>query len=256
MADRCLRGDGLRRGLRHPPRQAAGRGRPPLPGGGHVVVDHPGRRPLGRAWAPGALPTHHLALRGRRRRATGPALEPTLGGRPRHRLARRVLEFDHVGPLQRACGRGRQASRRHGDLARPRRRVDSSLRGLHAALLGVFAQDGMAKHLRKVAAADADERHLCLWLHRSGLPFAVADGLWTGTTLPPQPPPLPERVTHLWLMPQLGDRVLLWTPDDWQQHHPHRKEKATRPNPIGAIASRTCPAVRGSLPWSTIRPPR
>jgi len=103
--------------------------------------------------------------------------------------------------------------------------VDSSLRGLRAALLEMFAQDGVGKHLRKVAAANADERHLCLWLHRSALPFAVAEGLWTGTTLPPEPPPLPERVTHLWLMPQLGERVLLWTPDGWQQHLPYQMDE-------------------------------
>ncbi len=99
--------------------------------------------------------------------------------------------------------------------------VDTSLRGLHAALVEMFDQPGVAKHLRKVAEAEADERHLCLLIHRSALPFAVADGLWTGTTLPPDAPPLPDRVTHLWLMPELGGRVLLWTPDGWQQHRPY-----------------------------------
>jgi hypothetical protein len=54
--------------------------------------------------------------------------------------------------------------------------ADISLRGLHAALVEMFAQDGVAKHLRKVAEADADERHLCLLIHRGALPFAVADG--------------------------------------------------------------------------------
>lgn len=62
---------------------------------------------------------------------------------------------------------------------------DTSLRGLHAALVEMFDQPGVAKHLRKVAEAEADERHLCLLIHRSALPFAVADGLWTGTMLPP-----------------------------------------------------------------------
>lgn len=98
--------------------------------------------------------------------------------------------------------------------------VDTSLRGLNVALGEVFDQVGVAKHLRKVAQADADERHLCLLIHRSALPFAVADGLWTGTTVPPEPPPLPAGVSHLWLMPQLGRRVLLWAPTGWQQHRP------------------------------------
>lgn len=104
--------------------------------------------------------------------------------------------------------------------------VDTSLRGLRAALVEMFAQDGVAKHLRKVAEADADERHLCLMIHRGALPFAVADGLWTGTTVPPEPPPLPERVTHLWLIPELGGRVLLWTPAGWQQHRPYGEPPA------------------------------
>ena len=101
--------------------------------------------------------------------------------------------------------------------------VDTFLVGLHAALVGAFDEPGVAKHLRKVAEAkaEADERHLCLLIHRSALPFAVADGLWTGTILPSDAPPLPDRVTHLWLMPELGGRVLLWTPDGWQQHQPY-----------------------------------
>ncbi len=104
--------------------------------------------------------------------------------------------------------------------------VDTSLVGLHAALVEAFDEPGVAKHLRKVADADADERHLCLLIHRSALPFAVADGLWTGTTLPPDPPPLPARVTHLWLMPELGGRVLFWTPEGWQQHRPYDEPQA------------------------------
>jgi hypothetical protein len=99
--------------------------------------------------------------------------------------------------------------------------VDTSLRGLRPALVEMFDQPVVAKHLRKVAGADADERHLCLLIHRSALPFAVADGLWTGTTLPPEPPPLSDQLTHLWLMPELGGRVLLWTPEGWQQHRPY-----------------------------------
>lgn len=99
--------------------------------------------------------------------------------------------------------------------------VDTSLVGLRAALVDVFDQPGIVKHLRKVATAEADERHLCLLVHRSALPFAVADGLWTGNTLPPEAPPLPPEVTHLWLIPALGQRVLLWTPEGWQQHQPY-----------------------------------
>jgi len=38
--------------------------------------------------------------------------------------------------------------------------VDTSLRGLRAALVEMFDQPRVAKHLRKVAEAEADERHL------------------------------------------------------------------------------------------------
>lgn len=65
--------------------------------------------------------------------------------------------------------------------------VDTSLSGLHSTLVDLFHRPVVAKHLRKVADASADEKHLCLLLHRSALPFAIADALWTGTSLPPDP---------------------------------------------------------------------
>lgn len=96
--------------------------------------------------------------------------------------------------------------------------VDTLMVGLRSALVTVFDRPVVARHLRKVARAGLDERHLCLLIHRSALPFAVAHGLWTGTTLPLDPPPLPDGVTHLWLMPEFGARILLWAPDNWTQH--------------------------------------
>ncbi len=56
---------------------------------------------------------------------------------------------------------------------------------LKQALLEVLAEPPMPRHLEKLARAEAYERHLFVPLHRSALPFAVADGLWTGTALPP-----------------------------------------------------------------------
>lgn len=99
--------------------------------------------------------------------------------------------------------------------------VDRSLAGLRPALEDAFAQPQMARHLTKVASAEADEHHLYVIAHRSALPFAVADGLWVGTTLPPDAPPLPEGVSHLWLAPGLGSRVLLWSPHGWQDYRPY-----------------------------------
>jgi hypothetical protein len=97
--------------------------------------------------------------------------------------------------------------------------VDHALTGLHQALAEAFAVPPMPKHFDKLVRAHAHERHLFVPVHRSALPFAVADGLWAGTDLPSEPPPLPAAVSHLWLAPELGRRVLLFTPDGWQQHH-------------------------------------
>lgn len=96
--------------------------------------------------------------------------------------------------------------------------VDRSLSGLAPALRDAFRKKHLAAHLNKVALAGADERHLFIVLHDSALPSSVTDGLSMGDRLPPAPPPLPEGVTHLWLAPQFGLRLLLWTPDGWQQH--------------------------------------
>lgn len=99
--------------------------------------------------------------------------------------------------------------------------VDHSLGGLKQALLEAFAVPPMPRHFEKVARAEADERHLFVPVHRSALPVAVADGLWAGASLPPEPPPLTAAVTHLWLAPALGSRVLLRTPRGWEEHHPY-----------------------------------
>ena len=99
--------------------------------------------------------------------------------------------------------------------------VDHSLAGLRQALAEAFAVPPMPRHLEKLTRTEADERHLFIPVHRTALPFAVADGLWAGAALPPEPPPLPAAVTHLWLAPALGRRVLLWTPRGWQERHPY-----------------------------------
>lgn len=105
--------------------------------------------------------------------------------------------------------------------------VDQSLNGLSVALAEAFQEPNLARHLRKVANAGCDERHLFIPIHLSALPFAVLDGLATGDRLPPDPPPLPVDMTHLWLAPPFSRRVLLWGPDGWQQHHPYENDTSS-----------------------------
>lgn len=99
--------------------------------------------------------------------------------------------------------------------------VDEGLLGLRNALDGVLGESQMRRHVAKVVRADADEKHLFIPLHDTAFPFPVADGLATGTCLPPEPPPIPPELTHLWLAPRWGRRVLLWSPQGWQQHDPY-----------------------------------
>ncbi|MFJ8730341.1 hypothetical protein [Streptomyces bauhiniae] len=99
--------------------------------------------------------------------------------------------------------------------------VDRLLLGLRSDLEDAFSRPHMARHFDKVARSEADERHLYVPLHFTALSFNVACGLMDGTTLPPEPPPLPTKVTHLWIAHQFSRRVLLWTPEGWQQHYPY-----------------------------------
>lgn len=101
--------------------------------------------------------------------------------------------------------------------------VDQLLQGLRSALVEAFKRPHMAKHLEKIARADADEHHLFIPIHFSALPFSVAYGLMEGSSLPPEPPPLPAPVSHLWLAHQFSRRVLFWSPDGWQQHYPYNE---------------------------------
>ncbi len=100
--------------------------------------------------------------------------------------------------------------------------TDDSLDGLHAALEEAFLRPHMAKHVKKLAAAEADERHLFVPVHMSALPFPVFYGLAFGTQLPREAPPSPAPVTHLWLAPSHSRRVLLYDADNgWKQYEPY-----------------------------------
>jgi hypothetical protein len=95
--------------------------------------------------------------------------------------------------------------------------VDTGLTGLRQALLDAFDEPHIARRIQKLTVSAGEERHLFIAVHWSALPFSVAYGLWTGDALPPDAPPLPSGVTHLWLA-GLGQRVLLGDAEGWQQH--------------------------------------
>lgn len=102
--------------------------------------------------------------------------------------------------------------------------VDESLSGFAAALSEAFRNPHIVSHFDKLAAAEADERHLFVPLHDSGLPFPIFTELVFEDTLPPDAPPLPEQVTHLWLAPVGSRRVLLWSRDDGWRNVPSASE--------------------------------
>jgi hypothetical protein len=75
--------------------------------------------------------------------------------------------------------------------------------------------------LRNTTEVTVVERHLFVPVHLTAFPFAIIDALIVGTSLPPTPPPLPSGLTHLWLAPSFGRRVLLGTAEGWSQHYPY-----------------------------------
>ncbi|HKI42979.1 MAG TPA: hypothetical protein VKA66_21975 [Mycobacterium sp.] len=101
--------------------------------------------------------------------------------------------------------------------------IDDSMTGFAAALGAAF--DGtphIARHFKKLKNADADERHLFIPLHGTALPFSIFTVLQFDDPLPPEPPPIPDYITHLWLAPDSSKRVLIWTqPDGWRNFFPY-----------------------------------
>lgn len=131
------------------------------------------------------------------------------------------IVVNHVRPYRIARRRRRPRETDNGDAGRPRGSVDRDLVGLRAAVADMLNSTTIRRHVAKLARAEADERHLFIPIHRSAMPYPVADGLWTGNSVPPDAPILPDGVTHLWLAPGLGRRVLLGDAHGWTQHHPY-----------------------------------
>ena len=100
--------------------------------------------------------------------------------------------------------------------------IDESMSGFADALNEAFKSPHIKPHFEKLARADADERHLFIPLHDSALPFSISSELMFGDTLPPEPPPVPDSVTHLWLAPAFSRRVLLWSQAvGWRNFYPY-----------------------------------
>jgi hypothetical protein len=101
--------------------------------------------------------------------------------------------------------------------------VDEDLVGLNEALADAIAGSHLARKVNKLLAHQpaVEERHLFIIVHETGLPFSLSYGLMSGHRLPADPPRLPDGITHVWLAPQYGDRVLLGTAKGWTQHYPY-----------------------------------
>jgi hypothetical protein len=89
--------------------------------------------------------------------------------------------------------------------------ADGSLAGFAAGLAKAFEKPRIQAHFDKLARSRADERHLFIPLHDTALPAGVFSELMFKETLPPDPPAVPELLTHLWLAPAGSPRVLLWS---------------------------------------------
>lgn len=105
--------------------------------------------------------------------------------------------------------------------------TDRTLEGLRdvlaTALSTTHLRDRVAK-LRSTSEISVAERHLFVPIHLTAFPFPIIDALIVGTSLPPTPPPLPPSLTHLWLAPSFGRRVLLGTAEGWAQHYPYDED--------------------------------
>jgi len=100
--------------------------------------------------------------------------------------------------------------------------VDESLAGLNDALADAMASSHLTRKVDKLLAhPNVEERHLYVIVHMTGLPFSLSYGLMSGPDVPADPPRLPQGVTHVWLAPQYGERVLVGTAGGWAQHYPY-----------------------------------
>lgn len=91
-------------------------------------------------------------------------------------------------------------------------------------LVTALATGHVPRRVAKLNRTSVEERHLFLIADIRDLPFAVWHPLAFTDELPPQQPPLPAGITHLWLAPTFSYRVLLGTATGWTQARPYVTE--------------------------------
>jgi hypothetical protein len=90
---------------------------------------------------------------------------------------------------------------------------------LGAELCTVLTTDPVRKRVEKVSGAEADERHLMVGVNLTAFSFPVINALMDEDTVPSTPPTgLSDAITHLWLIPQYGRRVLVFADNGWTSH--------------------------------------
>jgi hypothetical protein len=96
--------------------------------------------------------------------------------------------------------------------------ADETLSQLDGALTAAFGTPLVRRHAAKLKRSGADERHLFVVVGVYDLPFSLFDALGFGDTLPANAPSLPVSLTHLWLAPVHGHRVLLGDQAGWREY--------------------------------------
>jgi hypothetical protein len=93
--------------------------------------------------------------------------------------------------------------------------TDETFSQLDEALSAAFDTALIQGHVAKLKRAEADERHLFLVVGIYDMAFSLFQALGFEDTLPAGAPALPDGLTHLWLAPVYGHRVLIGTSAGW-----------------------------------------
>jgi len=94
---------------------------------------------------------------------------------------------------------------------------DETFSLLDEALSTAFDITHIQDHVAKLRRTQADERHLFLIVDMYDLPYSLFGALGFSDRLPAGAPALPAGLTHLWLAPVYGHRVLIGTSAGWAE---------------------------------------